>query len=239
MCSSMSNSIKKLLYFVVLLATISIIWTSNEPPRNTGEEPLSEQSDVKIGGDFALADQNGKMVREADYRGRVMLVFFGFTHCPDICPVTIATLSNVMDSLGADGDKVAPIFITVDPARDTPAVMKNYLANFNPRIVGLTGTPEEIKTAADAYKAYYAQSDSMNVGAVPGDADATPEEDEGHEHQHMDMEDDPEMTTDEEYNVDHSGFIYMMGKNGKYIRHFPYNVSEKELSDSLREYLKN
>jgi cytochrome oxidase Cu insertion factor (SCO1/SenC/PrrC family) len=113
-----------------------------------------------IGGPFELTDQHGKTVKDSDFRGKIMLVFFGFTHCPDICPVSVSTLSKVMASLGDKADKVAPVFITVDPRRDTPAAMKEYLANFDQRIVALTGKPEAIKKAADGYKVYFSVAEA-------------------------------------------------------------------------------
>jgi protein SCO1/2 len=98
-------------------------------------------------------------VTDADFAGRWQLVFFGFTYCPDVCPTTLATVSAALAELGEDADQVAPLFVTVDPERDTPAAMAEYLANFDPRIVGLTGSPEQIKAAAKAFRVYYARVD--------------------------------------------------------------------------------
>ncbi|HSE78503.1 MAG TPA: SCO family protein [Alphaproteobacteria bacterium] len=108
-----------------------------------------------IGGPFALTDQNGARRLDAEFRGKLMLVFFGYTYCPDICPLSLQLVSDVLDALGSDAGKVAPIFITVDPRRDTASALKNYLANFSPQIVGLTGTEEEIAAVAKAYRAYF------------------------------------------------------------------------------------
>ena len=119
-----------------------------------------------IGGPFTLTDGNGKQVTDQDFRGKYMLVFFGFTFCPDICPTTLNTVSDALDRLGPKADKIAPLFITVDPKRDTPAVVKQYAAAFGPRIVGLTGTPEQIKAVAKAYRVYYAEH---RTGEGPGD----------------------------------------------------------------------
>jgi protein SCO1 len=113
------------------------------------------QGQAEIGGPFSLTDQNGQHRTDADYRGHFMLVFFGFTNCPDVCPTTLAMLSDVLNKLGAKADLVVPVFISVDPARDTPAVLKSYLASFGPRFVGLTGTSDEVAKAAKAYRAYY------------------------------------------------------------------------------------
>jgi protein SCO1/2 len=108
-----------------------------------------------VGGPFTLTDGTGKRVTEKDYRGRYTLVFFGFTSCPDICPAGLQLISAALSKLGAKADRVTPIFITVDPERDTPQKLAAYVKNFDPRLVGLTGTPEEIAAVAKAYKVYY------------------------------------------------------------------------------------
>lgn len=107
-----------------------------------------------VGGPFRLEDQNGTIVTDADMKGRPFLVFFGFTHCPDICPTTLFDMSQVLKALGPDADKVDALFITVDPQRDTPAVMKDYLSNFDPHLRGLTGDQASIDAAIKAYRVY-------------------------------------------------------------------------------------
>ena len=118
---------------------------------------MPERTEVaasSVGGPFSLVDQDGKAVTEADFAGATHLVFFGFTHCPDICPTTLQQISDVLAALGpkAKGMKVA--FITVDPERDTPASLKAYLSSFDPRITGLTGSPAQVAAAVKAYRAY-------------------------------------------------------------------------------------
>jgi cytochrome oxidase Cu insertion factor (SCO1/SenC/PrrC family) len=112
---------------------------------------------ARITSEFSLVDDTGQAVTEKDFAGKWQLVFFGFTYCPDVCPTTLATVSAVLEELGDDADQVAPLFVTVDPERDTPAVLADYLANFDERIVGLTGSPEQIKAAAKAFRVYYAK----------------------------------------------------------------------------------
>ena len=109
-----------------------------------------------IGGPFSLTDANGRTVTEADFRGRYMLVYFGYTYCPDVCPTTLNQVAEAMDKLGEEANRITPVFITVDPARDTPAVIKQYLAAFSPKLVGLTGSPEAIAKVAKEYRVYYA-----------------------------------------------------------------------------------
>jgi len=110
-----------------------------------------------VGGPFTLIDQTGKPRSDTDFRGKLLLVFFGYTTCPDICPTELMQIGLAIDRLGAHGDQVQPIFITVDPARDTPDVLAPYVAQFHPRLIGLTGTPEQVRAVANAYKAYYAK----------------------------------------------------------------------------------
>ena len=119
-----------------------------------GQGPTLPQV-AAIGGPFSLTDQNGRTVTDQDFKGHPFLVFFGFTNCPDICPTTMFEISEIMKRLGPDGDRVRALFITVDPERDTPAAMKDYLSSFDPRIVGVTGAEAAIAAVAKAYRAYY------------------------------------------------------------------------------------
>lgn len=118
-----------------------------------GAAPLG----VAIGGPFHLIDQRGAAVTDADYRGRWMLVYFGYTFCPDVCPTELATMAAALQKLGPAAAKVVPVFITVDPARDTPEVLARYVKLFDDRMVGLSGTPEEIANVAREYRVYYAK----------------------------------------------------------------------------------
>jgi cytochrome oxidase Cu insertion factor (SCO1/SenC/PrrC family) len=118
-------------------------------PQTTGE--------ALVGGPFSLINHKGERVTEQDFRGRLMLVFFGFTYCPDICPTELQTISRAMDELGPLADQVTPIFITVDPQRDTPQRMAEYVAHFGPHFVGLTGSEDETREAARAYRVYFAK----------------------------------------------------------------------------------
>jgi len=107
-----------------------------------------------IGGPFQLIDQNGKLITEKDMKGRPFLVFFGFTHCPDVCPTALFEVSELMRALGKDADRTGALFITVDPERDTPAVMKDYLSSFDPHLRGATGDPAAVAAAAKVYRVY-------------------------------------------------------------------------------------
>jgi cytochrome oxidase Cu insertion factor (SCO1/SenC/PrrC family) len=108
-----------------------------------------------IGGPFELTDHNGNRVTDQTYKGRLMLIYFGFTYCPDACPTALGIMSAAIDKLDVAADRVVPILITVDPERDTPEVLKDYVSNFHPGMVGLTGTKEQIDRAAKAYRVFY------------------------------------------------------------------------------------
>jgi protein SCO1/2 len=108
-----------------------------------------------VGGPFRLVDQSGRAVTDQDLKGRPFLVFFGFTHCPDVCPTTLFEVSEVLRQLGPDADGVRALFVTVDPERDTPEKLKDYLSNFDPHLIGLTGTPDAVDRMLKAYRVYY------------------------------------------------------------------------------------
>jgi len=108
-----------------------------------------------IGGPFHLIDQDGRPFSDKDLKGKTFLVFFGFTHCPDVCPTTLFEISEIMRNLGPEADRTAALFISVDPERDTPQAMKDYLSSFDPHVHGLTGDSTALTAAAKAYRVYY------------------------------------------------------------------------------------
>lgn len=134
----------------LLAAGLIILRLQAEP-----EPQVTYQGEADIRSDFSLVDHTGKAVTHQDYAGRWQLVFFGFTYCPDICPTTLAYMGSVLDLLGEEADRVAPLFVTVDPLRDTPEVLSDYVAAFHPRLTGLTGSEEQVAAAAEAFKVYY------------------------------------------------------------------------------------
>jgi len=154
-----------------------------------------------VGGPFTLQNGDGKQVTDRDFRGKYLLVYFGFTFCPDVCPTTLNEVTDALERLGAKADKVQPVFITVDPKRDTPAVMKQYAAAFTPRLVGLTGTPEQIAAVAQAYRVYYAEH---RTGPGPND-----------------------------YSMDHSSILYLMGPDGKFIAPIRADASGAQMAVDL------
>jgi protein SCO1 len=119
----------------------------------TAQQVTSGEAD--IGGHFTLTDQNGAIRTDKDFRGRWMLVYFGYTHCPDVCPLSLEMMGDTLAKLGPQKKEIVPIFITVDPARDTPPVLKQYMLAFGKTFIGLTGTPEQIDAVTKEYRVYF------------------------------------------------------------------------------------
>jgi protein SCO1 len=136
---------------LLILSSIVVVSTlvATEPPARAAK------SAVTIGGPFALSTPDGKTVTDQTYRGKWLLVYFGYTFCPNSCPTTLLEIATALKELGPDAAKVQPLFITVDPQRDTPQVMQQYTQSFDPRIIGLIGTPQQLAAAAEEYGAYY------------------------------------------------------------------------------------
>jgi protein SCO1/2 len=118
---------------------------------------LQMPAGLSLGGAFSLVDQSGRPVTEADYAGRWLLVYFGFTYCPDICPTELGTIAAAVDAMGPAGEAVTPMLITIDPQRDTPAALAEYVGRFHPRMQGLTGTPEQVAEAARRFRVFYSR----------------------------------------------------------------------------------
>jgi cytochrome oxidase Cu insertion factor (SCO1/SenC/PrrC family) len=194
---------QKLIFALVVLIIAAVtglgaLWFTRSLP----EGPIGSGTAL-IGGPFSLIDQNGKRVTDQDFRGKYMLIFFGYTYCPDVCPSELQVMSAALDELGPEADKIQPIFITIDPARDTPETLKVYVSNFHPRLIGLTGSEADIASAAKAYRVYYAKA--------KGTEDKT------------------------DYLMDHGTILYLMGPDGKFVKHFTYGTEAKGLAEALRQ----
>ena len=135
-------------------------------------DPGTPNAVLEIGGPFSLIDHHGKRVTDRDFLGKPTLVFFGYTHCPDVCPTTLYEITTQLQELGPDADRLNALFITVDPERDTPEQLALYLSSFDPRIVGLSGSVEEISAAMKAYH-IYAKKVPLNDGDYTMDHTAT------------------------------------------------------------------
>jgi protein SCO1/2 len=137
-----------------------------------------------------------------------MLVYFGYTYCPDVCPTELQTITTALEALGPAAAEIVPIFISVDPARDTVAQMKDYAANFHPALRALSGSPDEVAAAARSYRIYYVKV--QNNGA---EADA------------------------DDYSMDHTAIVYLMDRKGRYLAHFPSATPPERLAERLRQAL--
>jgi protein SCO1/2 len=156
-----------------------------------------------VGGPFMLTDQNGKPRSDSEFRGKLMIVYFGYSFCPDVCPTDLMAITQALDALGSDAAAIQPIFITIDPERDN-AVMAEYLRAFHPGFIGLTGAPAEIRKVANSYKAFYVRVEDPRT---------------------------------HEYSIDHSGVIYLMGRDGRYLGFMPPQTGPDRLIEILRKYL--
>ncbi|KQU50241.1 electron transporter SenC [Bosea sp. Leaf344] len=144
--------------FALLFAVVgSGLLRAQEPARRSAAELMDVLmwNREPVGGPFSLTDHGGKPRTEEDFRGKFLLVYFGFTYCPDICPTDLVEIGRALDQLGPDGEIIQPLFITLYPERDTPAHLAEYLSLFHPRLIGLTGSGAAIGQAAEAYKVYY------------------------------------------------------------------------------------
>jgi cytochrome oxidase Cu insertion factor (SCO1/SenC/PrrC family) len=163
---------------------------------------------VAVGGSFSLTDHTGKPVTEKSWPGRYKLVFFGYTHCPDTCPATLQKFTAIMQQLDPKGEKIVPLFVTVDPERDTAPVLAKYVANFSPTIVGLTGAPAQIKAVEETYKVYAAKQ--------PGQS----KEDYA------------------EYLEDHSAYVYLMSPDDKLLQTLSFDETAEGMIGKIKESVK-
>jgi cytochrome oxidase Cu insertion factor (SCO1/SenC/PrrC family) len=159
-----------------------------------------------IGGPWTLTDQSRHEVTDRTWRGKVEVIYFGYTYCPDACPTELQTIAKALDLLDNDARQVQPLFVTVDPERDTPEHLAEYTAQFHPSLVGLTGTPEQIKAITHAYRVYSARADEKTTGAS-------------------------------DYIMDHSSFIYLVGRDGQVVNLLPAGSDPKIMAEAIRAAL--
>jgi cytochrome oxidase Cu insertion factor (SCO1/SenC/PrrC family) len=148
----------------LVLAGGMIAATLVETRANHSAAASTATAGATVGGPFALVGGDGKPVTDRDYRGKLLLVYFGYTYCPDVCPTTLNNIAQALVALGTQADSIAPVFISVDPKRDTPQVMGRYVTSFDPRIAGLTGSDAQIATVAKEYHVYYAPQAADQTG---------------------------------------------------------------------------
>jgi cytochrome oxidase Cu insertion factor (SCO1/SenC/PrrC family) len=171
----------------------------------TRQPPVVQVGEAQLGGPFALTDHNGLPRSNSEFRGRTLLIYFGYTTCPDVCPTELAKMGSALTALEkaapARAATVQPLFITVDPERDTIAILKQYVPSFHPRLIGLTGSIPQIEAVLKAYHVYVRKT--ANEGA-------------------------------KSYLMDHTSLIYLMGPDGQYVAHFTSADTAGTITDSLK-----
>lgn len=169
----------------------------------TGGE-ITVANGIQIGGPYELTAGDGSRVTDKSFQGKFQLVYFGFTFCPDVCPTELTQISAALDRLGPAAQKIQPLFITVDPERDTPEAMAEYVKNFYPTLIGLTGTQQEIDSVVSAYRVFARKVQEPNSN---------------------------------QYVMDHSTFIYLMGPDGNFLTMYRYGTEPDALAQSLKSYV--
>jgi cytochrome oxidase Cu insertion factor (SCO1/SenC/PrrC family) len=139
--------------FALAAASAGLLWHAGDRFAGVGQVVVT--GTARVGGPFRLIDQTGRSRADGDFRGRVMLVYFGYTNCPDVCPTTLGVMADALAKLGPRRQKITPVFITIDPERDTPKALAAYLQSFGPDFVGLTGTAKSVRKVADSYHVFY------------------------------------------------------------------------------------
>jgi protein SCO1/2 len=199
------NETNKLRLFKLIPALIALCLAACSPSAPEAP-PLAGAS---IGGPFELTDQNGKRVSDKDFEGKYRLIYFGFSFCPDVCPVDLQNIGRAMRELEKEqpdlAAKIQPIFISVDPERDTPAVLKPFVSAFHPRLIGLTGSPAEIADVAKSYGVYYSK---------------------------------PEQGQSKDYLVDHSRIALLFGPKGEPIAIIPHDKGVEAIASELKRWVK-
>lgn len=144
---------------------LAAVFGQQMPVPGVGGGGLQLPAGISLGGAFSLTRHDGVAVTERDYAGRWLLVYFGFTYCPDVCPTELGRIADVIDAMGAAGERVTPVLITIDPERDTPAQLADYVSRFHPRMEGLTGTAEQVAEVARRYRVFYSRAHSPDMSA--------------------------------------------------------------------------
>lgn len=198
------------LLLVAALAGVMLWWQARQAPEAPLLGKVVGSGAIAVGGPFTLTDQNGKQVSSADFRGRYMLIYFGFSMCPDVCPTTLAVMADALDKVDPDGRRIVPILITIDPERDTPQVLAPYVKAFGDHFIGLTGSPEEIAAVEKAFKVYAKKKPLDESKGLAGG-----------------------------YGMDHSSVLYLMGPDGKLVSYWDELIPAAKLEAELRAKTKS
>ena len=188
--------------FVQTLAVFSLLFAISQSALADSKTPQST-----IGGRFILKSHTGQIVTDQDFVGKFMLIYFGYTYCPDICPTSLQTVSHALDLLGDKAKDFQPLFVTIDPERDTIPVLRDYVKVFHPSLIGLTGSKESLASITKKYHVKYEKVSES--GAINDD-----------------------------YSIDHTAAVFVMGPQGEYITRFGYNTTSKQMAAKLAEILK-
>ncbi|MDE0410426.1 MAG: SCO family protein [Alphaproteobacteria bacterium] len=187
------------------IALAALALTAAAPPPPPKKPPPLE---ALFGGPFALTDHNGRTVTDGTFRGRFTLLYFGYTFCPDLCPTNLLTMAEAVEALGPEqAERVQPLFVTVDPERDDPAALRDYMAHFGPRFLGLRGTPAQTRAVLKAWR--------IHRRKVPSGAGADADD----------------------YLVDHATLTFLMGPDGRFRTLFPHDTRAEKMTATLRRYL--
>lgn len=192
---------------IVVLAFVIAMAGSDYFAKAPSNGAVNSDGTPTVGGPFTLTDTKGETVTDKDFAGKYMLVFFGYTYCPDVCPTALSDMSTALDMLSdAKVSKLTPVFISVDPKRDTPEHLSEYVTFFHPKLVGLTGTEQQIKDVAREYRVFY------RLGEPSAD--------------------DPL-----DYTVDHTSIVYLIGPDGKLVTHFSHGTTPEAMAERLGQLL--
>jgi cytochrome oxidase Cu insertion factor (SCO1/SenC/PrrC family) len=205
----MFRSRKVLIPYLLLVAALVGVLLWHQSRQATGPGQVVSTGAMAVGGDFTLTDQDGKRRSSTEFRGRHMLIYFGFTSCPDVCPTTLAVMADALEKMGGDAAKIMPILITIDPERDNPKLMKSYVEGFGPEFIGFTGTVAEIEAVKKLYRVYGAKKALDESKGMAGG-----------------------------YGMDHSSVMYLMGPDGKIISYYDELIPAAKLEAELRAKVK-
>jgi protein SCO1/2 len=196
---------KRILGLLILACAAVVAGLASYSVLHPGRGPISSGAAL-IGGPFALTAHSGKRVSDKDFRGKYMLISFGYTYCPDVCPTELQVISAALDQMGDKAKDIQPLFVSIDPERDSAEALSYYMKNFHPSYLGLTGSEEEIRRVAKAYRVYYAKANSSGAN---------------------------------DYLMDHTSIIYLMDKQGTFLKHFSYGTDAKALARDIEAAIGN
>jgi protein SCO1/2 len=208
--TGMFRNRQMLIPYLLLVAALAgvLLWHQSKDP-SEGLGRVVSTGTTMVGGDFTLTDHTGRKVSSTEFRGRYLLIYFGFTMCPDVCPTTLAVMADALDKMGDTRKKIVPILITIDPERDTPKVMAQYVKSFGDDFIGFTGSVAEIEAVKKLYKVYGAKKALDEDKGLAGG-----------------------------YGMDHSSVMYLMGPDGKLVSYYDELIPADKLEAELRAKVK-